>query len=308
MNVNRLMSASPVDFRRLRVPVLGSSKIDGIRAGNQEIGLHTRKLLSIPNIYVNEAFGGEQLRGFDGELTAGSPTDCNCMQNTQSVVFTRNDPTPVDYHVFDLVGVGSTPYRERYQMLSERVQAIGNPRIILVEQRPLRTVAEIEAYLVEQLNLGYEGVMTRDPEKFYKNGRSTPIGQELGKVKLFEDAEAEIIGFIEMQHNFNEATIDAQGLTKRSKQKANLVPAGMLGKFIVRDLKTGVVFKLSGRISLQNRKDWWAIRHMLIGKIVTYKHFKATGVKIKPRLPVFKCFRHPLDVMLPHEEQLYAAV
>jgi len=80
------------------------------------------------------------------------------------------------------------------------------------------------------------------------------------------------------------------------KSKVGLVPAGTLGAFIVRDLKTDVVFNLSGRISAKDRQLYWDNSEKLLGQLVTYKHFQQSGVREKPRLPIFKSFRSELDL------------
>ena len=288
-----------VVLSQVRYPVLASPKIDGIRGTNQIGTLWSRKATTLPNKRMQRLFGHVVLDMFDGELVSGAPNRPDTYQRSYSAVMTADAEEPVDYYVFDLLGQGNTPYHERLDLLRRRVElaqrVVGADRIILVEQREIHNEEELLAYEIECVENGFEGVMLRDPTKPYKYGRSTMVGQHLMKLKRFVDGEAEIIGFVEQMRNENAPTKDAHGLTKRSSHKAGKKPAGRLGKFRVRDCKTGVEFGLSGRISIKQREEWWRIREQLLGRIVIYKHFAVTGVVNKPRLPIFKWFRDPMD-------------
>jgi hypothetical protein len=90
-------------------------------------------------------------------------------------------------------------------------------------------------YEAEAVSSGYEGVMVRKAGSPYKCGRSSAKEGYLGKIKRFEDGEAEIVGFYEMEHNQNVEEKDAFGRTKRSTKAEGMVPAGVLGGFDARD-------------------------------------------------------------------------
>ena len=301
----QLMSACNIELNRVRYPLYGSRKYDGIRSANQPvIQLHTRTLLPVPNRLANANFGRPELLGMDGELISGPPNAPNTMQVTMSAVMTELSTDPIDFYVFDIVGMGSVPFEERYDNLQTRVKMLGLPNLLLVEQVLLSNEDELLRYDEEGIALGYEGSIFRTPLGFYKNGRCSMIGQQLMKLKKFTDAEAVIIGFEELQINTNEAVLDIRGLTKRSTKQENRIPAGMLGKFIVRDVLTGIEFPLSGKITKEQRIHYWNIRDQLLGQFVTYKHFKVTGVRTKPRQPIFKWFRDRRDFEIPSHAAL----
>lgn len=296
--MHRPMLACPLELDRLRFPAWGSPKLDGIRATHQLATLRSRTLNVLPNRRMQREYGNVVFADFDGEMIYDDPTHPNAYQRTYSVVMSPTPDLPVDYYLFDLLNQGSASFEQRYDVLQRRAelaQTVMPGRVHLVEQRVLRNVDDVLAYDSECLDLGYEGLILRDPTKPYIHSRGSMVGQHLMKLKHWEDSEAVIIGFEELQRNLNPAELDERGLTKRSTRKENKVPGGMLGKFIVRDLKTNLEFGLSGRISRQQRVEWWAIREQLIGRIVTYKHFAITGVRIKPRQPIFKWFRDPMD-------------
>jgi DNA ligase-1 len=145
------------------------------------------------------------------------------------------------------------------------------------------------------LTAGYEGVMLRHPGGPYKQGRSTAKEAWLLKVKRFVDAEARVIGFSEAQHNANEAKRNELGQLERSSHKAGKVGKQTLGALTVKDLKTGVEFDIGTGFTADQRQVFWTTGDNLIGKVVKYKS-QPTGVKDKPRFPVFLGFRGNVDM------------
>ena len=107
------------------------------------------------------------------------------------------------------------------------------------------------------------------------------------------DDEATIIGFEEQLHNGNEAFKDERGYTKRSGHQANLVGKGTLGALAVRD-KKGREFTVGSGFDDALRSAIWGARPSYVGRLITFKHFAVTGVKDKPRQPIFKGFREDL--------------
>jgi DNA ligase-1 len=147
----------------------------------------------------------------------------------------------------------------------------------------IRNRSHLDRYEAICLEKGYEGVMVRDPHGLYKFGRSGKTDKWLCKIKRFEDAEAEIIGVVEQMRNDNPQTLDHLGRNKRTSHKANKVPKGTLGTLVCR-LPSGVEFEIGTGMDDLQREDMWVAPP--IGKIVKFK-FQPTGIKDKPRFPVF---------------------
>ena len=160
----------------------------------------------------------------------------------------------------------------------------------------VHTAEELAAYEETCLAQGYEGVMIRRPLAPYKHGRSTLKEGFLLKLKRFTDAEATIIGFEEKMHNANEAKTNELGRTKRSSAKDGLVPAGVLGAFILR-LPNGVEFNCGSGLNDFQRKKWWtpAYKAALMGKLVKFK-YQAHGTDVAPRSPIFLGIRDESDL------------
>ena len=193
--------------------------------------------------------------GLDGELIVGDPFAPDAFRKTTSLVM--SDDKPLDwfkgeelvYHVFDKFG--EQGFSDRMLKAASDTSRAGSIAK-WVFQSPIRTLEELDVYEAGLLALGAEGVMLRAFDGPYKQGRSTENEGYLVKVKRFEDSEAVILGSYEEMENTNEKQTNELGRSKRSTEKAGLVPKGTLGGLEVCDLKTGVAFCIgSTETSLQ---------------------------------------------------------
>lgn len=287
------MLAAQADLRVLKYPVLASPKLDGVRAVVNERQLLSRSLKPIPNRHVANLLGRPGLHGFDGELILGDPWGPTVYRDTVSAVMSRDGRPELRYYVFDLWG---TPfnYEERWHELLRLTEKLTLP-VDLVESIVIENRAQLDAYEAAAVAKGFEGVMLRDAKAPYKHGRSTVREGYLLKLKRFTDAESLIIGFEEEMHNTNEAQTNELGRTKRSSAKDGLVGKGTLGALCVRDVQSGVEFKIGTGFTVADRQEFWRTREQLLGKIAKYKSFEV-GVKIAPRHPVFLGLRSALDL------------
>lgn len=300
MELKRPMLAAPADeseLRAMKYPVLASAKLDGVRATcimrDGKPLLVSRKLIAIPNPTVQAWFAHKEAVGLDGELCVGNWTDKNLMQQTTSGCMREyGEPVNLSWAVFDKWDV-----QGNYAVRAVAAKNLCRPDegIKWLPQHMARTYDELLALEEEFLAAGYEGLIIRSPHGPYKFGRSTVRQGWLLKMKRFTDGEAEVLGAIEQMRNDNEATIDDTGYTKRSNHAAGKTAAGMLGALTVRDLKTGVTFEVGTGFTHEQRRNLWAGHHLLVGKLIKYKHFPI-GVVDKPRHPVFIGFRDRRDL------------
>jgi len=191
------------------------------------------------------------------------------------------------FHVFDCCREPNEPYHSRLRRARDLVT--GSGRSLIVEQEMITTMMELDAYEAEQLANGFEGVMLRHYASPYKFGRGTVTKQDLLKLKRFEDAEAIVIGFEELMHNANEATVGLLGQTERGHSKAGMVGMDTLGALKVRGLNgpfAGVEFNIGTGFDAATRRLIWLAREAWLGKVVKYKFFPI-GSKDAPRFPVF---------------------
>lgn len=295
VGITKPMLAVNFDPNQLKFPVFATPKIDGIRCIKVSGQALSRTFKPIPNHHIRNLIEMYLPDGVDGELISGKN-----FQESSSAVMTRDGSPFFTYVIFDFVINGdiAMSYEERMFYLNEMFMRLDAPAYKFVTAllpKPLLNIQELQEYEESCVNSGYEGVMLRNPNGPYKCGRSTVREGYLLKVKRFEDAEATVIGFEELMHNANEATIDALGYTDRATCKENLQGMNTLGSLKVMDCKTNAVFSVGTGFDADQRKKIWSNRDQYLGKTITYK-FQPHGVKDLPRCPVFKGFRDLIDI------------
>lgn len=290
----------------LRLPVMASVKLDGVRALVIGGRVMSRSLKEIPNAWVQKQFGSLP-EGTDGELIYGDPTHPDAYRNTVSAVMSEDgEPIQVMFHVFDnFKYLGG--FAERFRQLQSQIWKLyGDNKVSRVQVVPhsiVNSIQKLEQFEQVSVEDGHEGIMVRAMDGPYKQGRSTAKEGWLLKVKRFEDAEAVVLGTYEWEHNTNEATKNALGHTERSSHKDGMVGMGVLGGLEVRgldgtyknvDFSIGTGFSGAADPSGERGK-LWKIRDSLVGKVAKFKYF-ASGSKDKPRFPVFLGWRNPIDL------------
>lgn len=299
MSAFRPMKGDPAVLEKLRFPLFASPKLDGVRGVVLDRGegpqLLSAKLLPIPNVHTYTRLSVREALGFDGELVVGAPHGKGVIQRTTSGIMSRAGMPDCTFWVFDKHDVAA-PYETRLKHLEKAASLYvrNTLRVSVLPQKLIASLDDLLSFEDRLLAEGFEGVMLRDPRGRYKHGRATAKEGLLLKLKRFADAEATIIGFEEEQENQNEATRDELGRTKRSSAKAGKVGKGLLGAFVVRDLKSEAEFTVGGFTAAQ-KAEFWATRDALVGKTIKYKFFPV-GVKDKPRHPTFLCFRASEDI------------
>ncbi len=288
--ITRPMLAQKVtDLSQVVFPCYATPKIDGIRCLKLDGRALTRSFKDIPNTYVRACIS-RLPDGVDGEIVLADKG----FNDTQSAIMSQDGVPDFHYLIFDWAVHESAhwTFNARLEWMQTNLKNLPS-FVSLLPQHGLHSKEQLEAYENEYVLGGYEGVCTRAPHGFYKSGRSTLNQQFLLKLKRFHESEAEITGFVELQHNENEKTTSELGLTKRSKAQAGLYAGKTLGALQVRDLRTNVQFEIGTGFTASQRSEIWANRPDSLGQIVTYK-FQPFGMKDKPRCPVFKGFRYDL--------------
>jgi DNA ligase-1 len=260
--------AGPADFRILRFPLLASYKLDGIRAIVRNGIVMSRNGKPIPNKAVQARFS--HLEHFDGELITGSPCSVNTMQNATTGAMTIEGDHGTSFYAFDHVEHPDKPYIERAKLLVSRT-----PGLVVINQQLIQSIEELTTFEAHAVEQGYEGIMIRSIDGRYKFGRSTPREQILLKVKRFADAEFEVVSGLE--------EIDKHG-----------VPKDSLGALLLRTAD-GQYFKCGTGFSAEQRRNLWACREALPGRLAKVKYMEVGMVNV-PRFPVFLGWRHAIDM------------
>lgn len=288
----RPMLGVNANLNKLQFPIIISPKLDGIRAIVKDGIVYSRSGKPIPNKYIQKLFNS--YHGLDGELIIDNPTDKNVFQKTTSKVMTIKGTPNVFYYVFDLWNE-LLPYKQRLELLNNKIHSINKNNIIKIESLYCNSLKEIELREQQYLQQGYEGLVIRNPNSYYKYGRSTLKEGGLLKLKRFKDNEAKVFGYSPLFHNNNPEELDELGYTIRSTSKNGMVELEALGSLEVFDMKTGISFNIGSGFTINQRKELWKEKKKLLGKIVKYKYFDVTTSNT-PRFPIFLGFRNKKDI------------
>lgn len=294
------MLAAAADLKKIQYPVLGFPKIDGIRAVIHNRQALSRKLIALPNQFIQGFFSNEHYQGLDGELVVGSATDPLCIKHSTSGVMSRDGAPDFTFYVFDKWDY-SDNYVHRMHAARQQIEQINAARVRHLGGTHITREDDLLSFEAQQLDLGYEGIILRSHDGVYKHGRSTVREGGLLKLKRFSDSEAEVLEVIEEQFNGNEAQKDNLGRTKRSSAKAGKVGKGRAGALRVRDLTTGVEFEVGTGLTDADKAEWWAwwlkVNRApgVCERVIRYKFF-SVGMQERPRHPVFVSMRDARDL------------
>lgn len=277
-----------------------SAKLDGIRATIIDGRPVSRTLKPIRNRHIQESVDWSMFEGLDGELIVGDAFGEGVFARTSSGVMSEWGLPDWTYWVFDNC-LDPTNYGYRFHELchmSQRWPDIrGGDHLALLHQEPIKNhINLLEDFEEEVVTIGYEGAIVRWAGAPYKQGRSTLRERYMMKLKRFQDSEARIIGFQELKHNENEATIDGRGLTTRGHSQANKRSAGMLGALRVVDLERPEwEFNVGTGFDASLRQEIWDNQEAYLGKLISYRYLPVGTIDL-PRHPTFKGFRHQEDL------------
>ena len=289
------MLAAKADESKLKFPLYGSPKLDGIRAVIHNKQALSRKLIALPNRHIQEFFAQPHLQGLDGELIVGEPTDPLCIKHTTSGVMSRDGEPSFTFHVFDKWNSPGAFFERLGAVLEHSTRAM-DVRILAHTHVMLHDLGELLVFEAEQLAKGYEGIILRAPDGLYKHGRSTVKEGGMLKVKRFEDSECGITNVVEEMHNSNEAGRDNLGRTKRSSAKAGKSGKGRAGVLVGYDPKYDWPVELGTGMDDADKAEWWEwwCNPNRVPRLAKYKFFPI-GVQDRPRHPVYKSWRSPID-------------
>lgn len=291
------------DFKKLRFPFLGSMKIDGYRGIYQD-GVFYSRIGKPHQAAAIKALGKEMKEnnlpdGIEGEFIIPGES----FNSAGGKLRRRDYSGPLEFHVFDII-LPDFSAQDRFTFL-KGLQGNFPSRVRLLKQTWLSSLEEMLAFENDCLAFGGEGIVLRAPRALYKHGRGTLNDQIMLKLKRFATAEAEILSVEPRMHNLNEKKENPLGYAERSSNKENLIETGILGKMNVRGINgdfKGIEFSIGNFEGLDDMQKGMYLEEAPIGEIVTYKYFP-TGVKDKPRHPVFIGFRPDWDLEREEKER-----
>ena len=287
--------SDPNYFKRLQYPLMGSPKIDGIRAMPQQGVVLSRKLIAFRSIQAQAEYS--DVSDLDGEMGEGCITDYDLCNRTYSHLMAFNKPGDLSFHVFDCFAPRflELPFIERYDESCRRVENYKGPgNVQVVPQKLIKNLDELLEFEAGVLALGFEGVMLRDPFAPYVQKRCTANEGIIFKLKRFKDDEGILLDIEAGTDNVNEQVRDNLGNAKRSKARAGLVASNQVGTLIV-NFKGELIRVAPGRMKHDERENVLAYSELYIGRIVKFRHFPHGAINV-PRFPRFIAWRDPIDM------------
>ena len=165
-----------------------SEKYDGVRGywnGRQLIS-RGGQVIAAPAWFT----AGWPTTPMDGELWAGRGQFAQAQSATSQLQPSDAAWQGMRFMVFDLPAAAGS-FDQRLPILQATVAGIGKNWVVAVEQRKLHSEDELQALLKKSVRAGAEGLMLHKGSAPYRSGRS----EDLIKLKPYEDAEAQVIGY-----------------------------------------------------------------------------------------------------------------
>lgn len=277
-----MLAASFHIFANVELPLMASAKYDGIRCliveRDGRPAAVTRTMRPIPNVATRRWLEENCPIGFDGELIVRGED----FHGTSSAIMSRNGKPDFLFALFDYIDPKSaaplsTPFYERIARLDDLLSSLNlEGRVPRIEQTMIECITQLDNLMPHALADGHEGLVLRRPDGIYKTGRSTSEEGLMMKLKPYEDAEAEIVGF--------------------EPERQDFFTPDRLGAFSVRLVSDpSIRFHIGTGLTDRQRGEFWNHRADLMGKLVRFR-YQARGMKSAPRFPVFQGFRDEADM------------
>lgn len=268
-----IMKCYPMEEKRLlkwQPPFIVQPKYDGFRCravpmetgptGTEYLLLSSEENIFFSVPHINEILSGLNLRAeLDGELYCHG-MDFNELSSIVSrTVNLHPNHQKVQFHIFDIIN--EQPQMKR-TLLIENLRGL-EPWIVVSPFWICESLDDVMRTYDKLIKLGYEGIIVRNVNAPYERKRSTMIM----KFKPKKEDTYKIIGYEE-------------------EFSINKVPKGTLGalKCLSGD---GNTFNIGTGFTQEDRRQLWAERENLIGKICKVKYQHLTSGKQVPRFPVF---------------------
>lgn len=196
--------------------------------------------------------------------------------------FTTGTKDQLDFHAFIAGTVEDFFAQKTYSVEIVTSELIGDSIKIVEAKQWLITEEQVEEELEKAFELGYEGIMLRDPDNLYDFKRSNAL------LKLKDNdtdaSEEEYADCLVTDISYNDLPVIING---------EITYENLLNKIYVQQAD-GLICKVGSGYSLDFRKYYTANPEDIIGKVVEVM-FQGYGSKGKMRFPRFKRVREDLE-------------
>lgn len=284
------------------LPLLGFTKIDGIRTVIHDGVAYSNSLKPLPNKML-QAFAKEhacELQGWDMEIGVGDPTDEFFFKHSHAFAMKADRESDFHLYAFDKWDEPDLQYLDRINLLEEIQAQVQVPRLTVLPFEVLSTLEAIDAHFDDHIERGEEGGIYRRPDAPYKHGRATPNCGGMYKRKSRVDTEVTITEFHEQMENLNPKTTNELGQSQRSSHQDNKSGKGTLGSFTCTGFfedgrpfttKVGVFYGFTD----EDKQKIWDNRERLLSEPMKIKYM-GIGSDQAPRTPVALGFRNRIDL------------
>ena len=268
------MLAHTFSEKKVKYPCLAQPKLDGVRClafwDDDKVKLISRAGKEwLATNHVNKALEAILPKDamFDGELyTHGY----SCQTITSYVKKECEETQNIEFWVYDMpivAGDDSLDFVDRYRELNKLLADCVKP-LVLVHTMPIGNPVTKAATAMAHLEKGFEGSIIRNHDGKYLWGYRS---YDLLKVKEFQDAEFEVVGWKEgVGTNVGCCT------------------------FLLKNDVSEATFEAAMKAPLEERRRYWDERENYMGKMLKVKFFDRTDAGI-PRFPIGLMFRPEED-------------
>lgn len=267
-----LLPNEEVNLKEVHYPMLCSFKYDGIRAVIVDGEIYSRSLKILPNINLHKKFANLKEYSLRNNVLLDGEFYCTSVNfNTLSGIIRSDEhelPYDLEFHCFDLLTEQNKPFQDRVKDYSY----IREEGFVPVMQKEVNSADEVTALFAGALELGYEGLVLKDPSGYYKFGRATFKSNLGAKVKPFVSIDARIIGITQATEarEGSEKKINELGRSVTSKKKDDRVLINRAAGFVVlyngKELEVGLA-----KHTQEMREHIWNNPSQYIGRMMEYK-------------------------------------
>ena len=287
-----------IELTKIPYPQMASWKFDGIRCIFKDGEMLTRSLKHVPNIKLHERFAHLKKWSVDHDVILDGELWCRSVPfNELSGIVRQFDcQLPIDLYFYCFDIIRNNYYKEFFEIRVNRYSDLTQLNdFIPVHQWEVNDADAVESLFNQALDGGFEGLILRNPQGYYKCGRATVKENLMYKVKPFETFDAVVIGVVQSTevNDDVEKKTNELGRSVTSKKQGDRHLINKASAFIVK--YNGLDLKVTLAMTDDEKENVWINRDRFIGRMIEYKGM-LVGSKDLPRHPVFLRFREDKNV------------
>lgn len=295
------MLATNTKIRDLRLPVMTSLKLEGVRGEFTPDGLRTRPMKKFNNRWLEVHFKELALYckfhkiHLQGEIYIHG----RVFSDISSICRRAEHPETGDLEIFifDMWDPAKPhqPFIDRYIRLCDAINAIDRNHIKVAHQHIMEDYPSIEKMYENAIIDEYEGLCFKDPNAAYKHGRSTKNEQKFLRLKPENTYDGIVLEIVERFENLVESQYNELGYLSKTQDKDMKAHTGMAAVAVTKcpDFDEPIRVTLSRGLTDADRADIWDSRDDYIGKHIRFVGIPVAGML--PRAPRFDAWRTDLD-------------